>query len=181
MSWSPSTSVRLASLIAALLLATSLHIHTASAAGTGCEAFAWPLDAERAALSAPDIEKLASGAAPGDWKERAFVLELKPIADVKFDLPPGGKPKREAKETFGGVLTFAAPAKAAGYQVTLTGEGWIDVVQDGKQLAAADHTGAKECPGLRKSVRFDVAASPVVLQISGAPTASIGIALRPTP
>jgi hypothetical protein len=153
----------------------------AHAAGTGCEAFAWPLDAERAALSAPDVEKLASGAAPGAWTERAFVLELKPVADVKFDMPPGGKPKGEAKETFGGVLSFVAPAKATVYQVTLSGEGWIDVIQDGAQLATAGHTGAKECPGLRKSVRFEVAASPVVLQISGATTQTIGVALRPAP
>lgn len=145
----------------------------------GCELFAWPVDAERAAFELASIEKVGSGAALGQFSERAFELKLKPIKDVTFEMPPGGKPKAEAKEAFGGLVTFGAPAKAGLYQVTLSGEGWIDVVQDGKQLPAAAHTGAKECPGLRKSVRFEVQAAPVVLQISAAGADTIKIALRP--
>ena len=41
------------------------------------------------------------------------------------------------------------------------------------------NSGAKNCPGLRKSVRFNLDAVPVVLQISGAPAESIKIAIRP--
>lgn len=64
------------------------------------------------------------------------------------------------------------------YQVALSGEGWIDLVQNGAALDSADHSGAKTCPGLRKSVRFNVGAAPVALQVSGAPTDSIKVAIR---
>ncbi len=77
------------------------------------------------------------------------------------------------------MLTFAPPAKPGLYQVTLSSEGWIDLVQEGKALDSADHSGVKNCPGLRKSVRFSVGAAPVTLQISGAPAASIKVAIRP--
>ena len=63
--------------------------------------------------------------------------------------------------------------------MTLSAEGWIDLVQNGAPLDSADHSGAKNCPGLRKSVRFNVGAAPVVLQISGAPAESVKVAIRP--
>ena len=84
---------------------------------------------------------------------------------------------REAR--YGGMLAFAAPEKPGVYQVTLSSEGWIDLVQDGASLKAADHSGVKDCPGLRKSVRFKVGAAPVALQISGVPADSIKVAIRP--
>ena len=63
--------------------------------------------------------------------------------------------------------------------MTLSGEGWIDLAQNGTALDSTDHTGAKNCPGLRKSVRFDVGAAPLALQISGAPADTIKVAIRP--
>ena len=77
------------------------------------------------------------------------------------------------------MLAFAPPEKAGVYQVTLSGEGWIDLVQNGAALDSADHSGAKNCPGLRKSVRFNVGAAPVALQVSGVPGDSIKVAIRP--
>jgi hypothetical protein len=178
MSWSRSISLRAATLCAACFLAALAPPPRSHAAGTGCETFAWPVDAERQAFSSPDIDKVRSGAALGSWSERAFDLTLQPVKDVAFAIPPGGKPKGEPKEAFGGLVTFGAPAEAGLYQVTLSGEGWIDVIQDGKELPAAAHTGAKECPGLRKSVRFEIGAAPVVLQLSGSGTETIKVSLR---
>ena len=63
--------------------------------------------------------------------------------------------------------------------MTLSGEGWIDLVQGGSHLEATAHTGAKECPGLRKSVRFTVGTAPTVLQLSGVPADTIKVAIRP--
>lgn len=141
----------------------------------GCESFKWPLDKERAAFEDAAIEKVASGAARGPLKEQAFVLALAPVADVPFVLPPGKKKNTD----FGGLVAFAAPEKAATYQVTLGGEGWIDLIQDGAALDAKDHSGVKNCAGLRKSVRFAVGALPVTLQISGAAGDSLKVAIRP--
>ena len=105
--------------------------------------------------------------------------KLSPADAVKFALPPGGKPKHGGAAPHGGVLAFAAPANAGVYQVTLSGPAWIDVVQDGISLKSADHSGAKDCPGLRKSVRFALQAAPVILQLSDAPEDSIKVAIVP--
>ena len=111
-------------------------------------------------------------------EEQAFALALVPVVDVAYTLPPAKKKKDAGAAAFGGMLAFAAPEKPGIYQVTLSGEGWIDLVQNGAALDSADHSGAKNCPGLRKSVRFEVGATPVVLQISGAPAQTIKIAVR---
>ena len=144
----------------------------------GCDAFKWPLAKERAAFDGASLEKVASGAARGPLKEQAFALALVPVAEVAYALPPGGK-KKDGEARYGGMLAFAAPEKPGVYQVTLSSEGWIDLVQDGASLKAADHSGVKDCAGLRKSVRFNVGAAAVALQISGAPADSIKVAIRP--
>jgi len=146
---------------------------------TGCAAFKWPLDKEREAFAGPGLEIAASGAARGALKEQAFALTLVPQSEVPFTLPPPQRKRDSEKPRFGGIVAFAAPEKAGTYQVTLSGQGWIDFVQQGASLKAADHSGVKDCPGLRKSVRFKVTDAPVVLQISGAPAQNIKIAIRP--
>lgn len=187
MSWLRSIELRGAIVAAALLLSvTSAPAQDARAKDMpekgmsgGCESFKWPLDKERAAFGDAGLEKVGSGAARGAWKEQAFALSLVPVAEVTYALPPAKKAKDASGVQFGGMLAFAAPDKAGAYQVTLSGEGWIDLVQGGATLSSADHSGAKNCPGLRKSVRFNVDAAPVVLQISGAPAESIKVAIRP--
>lgn len=149
----------------------------ANATPSGCAAFKWPLDAERRAFDSADLAKVASGAARGGWREQAFALALQPDADVAYTLPPAKK--RKDAQRFGGLVAFAAPANPGTYQVTLSGEAWIDLVQQGSALKTVDHSGVKDCPGLRKSVRFTVGDAPVVLQISGAPAESIKVAIRP--
>ena len=93
-------------------------------------------------------------------------------------LTPGGRRPPKGK-TFGGTVTFDAPAHAERYYVTLSSEGWIDVVQHDTTIRPDAHTSAKECPGVRKSVRFPVGEFPTVLQVSGAPADTIKIGIRP--
>jgi hypothetical protein len=169
-------------LIAPAALAQDAHEHHAPAKSQpangmsgGCESFKWPLDKERAAFDAAGLEKAASGAARGPLTEQAFALTLVPAKDVVFTVQPAKK----KHDGFGGLVAFAAPAKPGVYQVTLSGEGWIDLVQEGKALDAGDHSGAKNCPGLRKSVRFMLGAAPVVLQISDAVADTIKVGIRP--
>jgi hypothetical protein len=186
MSWLPSIELRGVFLsLGILLCAGSALAQEAPTKGTpqkgmsgGCESFKWPLDKERAAFDEATLEKVASGAARGVLKEQAFALTLLPAADVAYTLPPKKK-KGAAGVWHGGMLAFAAPDKPGVYQVTLSGEGWVDLVQNGAALDSADHSGAKNCPGLRKSVRFIVGAAPVALQVSGVPGDSIKLAIRP--
>jgi hypothetical protein len=183
MSWLRSTELRgvafavALAIIAPAALAQDAAPKSAPEKGMsgGCEAFKWPLDKERAAFDAAALEKAASGAARGPLKEQAFALALVPAKDVSFTVPPAKK----KHDGFGGLVAFAAPEKPGVYQVTLSGEGWIDLVQEGKALDASDHSGAKNCPGLRKSVRFMLGASPAVLQISNAVADTIKVGIRP--
>jgi hypothetical protein len=175
------SSLRLTDLVRALTAAMALIAFTAGAHAqdaAGCKALAWPLDPERSAFASEKLESVASGAARGPWKEQAFTLKLAPQESVAFKVPTGGKHPPKGK-VFGGTLSFDAPEQAELYYVTLSSEGWIDVVQNGAGIRSDAHASAKECPGLRKSLRFPVGAFPIVLQVSGVPSDTIKIGIRP--
>ena len=53
----------------------------------------------------------------------------------------------------------------------------VDVVQDGRRLKSLTATGATGCAGVRKSVKFELAATPFTMQLSGVQANSIGIAI----
>jgi hypothetical protein len=76
-------------------------------------------------------------------------------------------------------VTIGGIAKPGTYQVTLSDEAWIDMVQGGAFVASTDHSGAKECPGVRKLVRFNLAAGPLVVETSQASVTTLKIAIRP--
>jgi hypothetical protein len=59
----------------------------------------------------------------------------------------------------------------------LSDEAWIDVIQDGHYARSIGSTGRSDCPGLRKSVRFELNASPFVVQLSGVTTEMIAVAV----
>ncbi len=92
-------------------------------------------------------------------------------------MPPERKPKSE--RWFGGMLRLPALDKPGIYQVTLSEEAWIDVVQDGRYARSVGSTGRSDCPTLRKSVRLDLGAAPFVLQISGVTSESVVIVIGP--
>jgi hypothetical protein len=61
------------------------------------------------------------------------------------------------------------------YRVTLSDAGWIDVIQNGRELTSAAFTGAVGCEGVRKSVKFDLIADPFVIEVTGVTSPEIGI------
>jgi hypothetical protein len=160
--------------LALILLGASARAEDAP----GCNALAWPLDPERTAFASDKLEGVGTGAARGPWKEQTFLLKLAPQESVGYAQPPGDRHPPKGK-TFGGTVTFDAPAHAERYYVTLSSEGWIDIVQHDATIRSDAHTAAKECPGVRKSVRFPVGEFPTVLQVSGAPADTIKIGIRP--
>jgi hypothetical protein len=139
----------------------------------GCDKFKWPLDKERATLTGTDLPKMASGDRitwPIPW---ATILTLVPFADAKLPVPPELAPKSPA--SFAGFLRAAAPAKAGTYKVTLSSEGWVDVVQDGHAVKSSAFSGVTGCEGVRKSVKFELMAQPLTIELNGVPSDSIGI------
>ena len=177
MSWLRLIDLRLATAGTALAL-IAIAASARAEDAPGCKALAWPLDTERSAFASEKLESVGTGAARGPWKEQAFMVKLAPQESIGFAQAPGDRHPPKG-QTFGGTVSFDAPAQAERYYVTLSSEGWIDVVQNGAGIRSDAHTSAKECPGLRKSVRFPVGAFPIVLQLSGVPTDTIKVGIRP--
>jgi hypothetical protein len=73
---------------------------------------------------------------------------------------------------------MAAPA-AGEYKVSVSSNAWIDVVQNGKLVKSGAFSGALGCEGIRKSVKFTLAATPFSVQVTGVPNDSIAIVVTP--
>ncbi len=144
---------------------------------SGCDKFKWPIDRERAALTAPDRAKLTSGNELAALPAGGFTLALATPADAKLPTPPERAPK---EGTFAGFASFKTAPKAGLYTISLSSGAWLDVVQDGHLLKPKAFSGATDCDGIRKTVKFELSAAPFVLQISGAKENSISIAILPT-
>jgi hypothetical protein len=156
------------------VLATIVYCGIAEAQSP-CDQFKWPVRREMDWLSSTKLFAVVSGAElAGDG---AFSLALQPMASVKYVVAPERQPK--SFDTFGGFVTILAPSHSGTYQITLSEEAWIDVVQDGRSLASSAFSGNEGCGFVRKSVRFEIAAGPVIIQISGAGADHIAIAAAP--
>lgn len=162
-------------LIALVLLGTASAY--AAEEPSGCDKFKWGIEHERAALTAPDRIKLVSGGELAAPPSTGMTLALLPPANAKLPSPPERAPK---EGTFAGFATFKSAPKAGLYTVSLSTGGWIDVVQDGHLLKPKAFSGATDCAGIRKTMKYEIGASPFVLQVSGAREDSVSIAILPT-
>jgi hypothetical protein len=54
------------------------------------------------------------------------------------------------------------------------------VVQDGRNLKPKAFSGATDCDGIRKTMKYELSASPFVLQISGARDNGLSVAILPS-
>jgi len=144
---------------------------------SGCDKFKWPIEHARAALTAPDRIKLASGAELSAIPATGMTFALVAPMEAKLPSPPERAPK---DGTFAAFANFKAPAKAGLYSVSLSAGAWIDVVQDGHDLKPKAFSGATDCDGIRKTTKYEISASPFVLQISGARDSSLSVAILPS-
>ena len=144
---------------------------------SGCDKFKWPIERERAALTAPDRAKLSSGNELAAMPSSGITLALVPPADAKLPNPPERAPK---EGTFAGFASVRTAPKAGLYTVSLSAGGWVDVVQDGHFLKPKGFSGATDCVGIRKTMKYELSASPFVLQVSGTRENAVSIAILPT-
>jgi hypothetical protein len=144
---------------------------------SGCDKFKWNIDHERAALTAPDRVKLASGAELAALPSTGIMLGLSAPADARLPSPPERAPK---EGTFAGFATFKNPPKPGIYTISLSAGGWVDLVQDGHALKPKAFSGATDCDGIRKTMKYELGASPFVLQISGTRENSVSVAILPS-
>ena len=106
-----------------------------------------------------------------------ITLALVAPADARLPMPPERAPR---EGTFAGFTSFKTAPKAGLYTISLSAGGWVDVVQDGHFLKPRAFSGATDCDGIRKTVKYELSASPFVLQISGIKENSVSIAILPT-
>jgi hypothetical protein len=144
---------------------------------SGCDKFKWPIERARAALTAPDRTRLASGGELAALPATGLTLALVAPADARLPTPPERAPK---EGTFAGFASIKTAPKAGLYTVSLSSGGWVDVVQGGHSLKPKAFSGATDCDGIRKTMKYELTASPFVLQVSGSKDNSISIAILPT-
>jgi hypothetical protein len=143
---------------------------------SGCDKFKWPINRERAALTAPDRANLASGSERAALPRSAVTLALVAPADAKLPSPPERAPK---DGTFAGFMTFKTSVRPGVYTISLSAGAWVDVVQDGQFLKPKAVSGATDCEGIRKTMKYELSAQPFVVQVSGARDNSVSIAILP--
>jgi hypothetical protein len=144
---------------------------------SGCDKFKWNIDHARAALTAPDRVKLASGSELTALPSTGITLALHAPAEAKLPTPPERAPK---DGTFAGFASFKTAPKAGIYTVSLSAGGWVDLVQDGHALKPKAFSGATDCDGIRKTMKYEISASPFVLQISGIKDDAVSVAILPS-
>ena len=163
--------------ILAFLAALSFGATSAFAAEepSGCDKFKWPIERERAVLTAPDRTKLASGSEQAAVPSSAITLGLVAPSEAKLPTPPERAPKDGTFAGFTGIKT----TRAGLYTISLSAGAWIDVVQDGHVLKPVAFSGATDCDGIRKTVKYELSDKPFVLQVSGSKDNSLSIAILP--
>src|SRR6266487_592147 len=108
----PDRTMKISLIVLSLCVATPAFAQEP----VGCDKFKWPLDKERATLIGSDLPKISSG------------------NRVNWPIPFATARAPKSNESFAGFIQSPAPAKAATYKITLSSEGWIDVVQDGRRV-----------------------------------------------
>jgi hypothetical protein len=134
---------------------------SAAAAEDGCDRFAWQVDRELELFGEgffADVE--SQTALPRDG---VFSMLLQPIASVIYTVAPA----KGRDDGYGGVVTLEWIA-AGRYQITLSGDAWVDAVQNDKRLPILASTSREDCPGIRQSLQFEVQNVPLTLQFGGA-------------
>jgi hypothetical protein len=143
----------------------------AHAAGTGCGGFSWPPDAPLKALAETAGEPLAHGSMV-TTTGKSFALLLAPAADVMLPATP------ERPAAFAGWVRVALPGPGS-VEVALSADAWVDLIDSSGPLKATAFTGAQDCPGLRKMVRFAATSPQALLLLSAKAPGAIRVVIRP--
>ncbi len=143
--------------------------------GTGCNGFKWPIEADRTALVRADKASLPNGGALA--YNVGTTLQLEPLSAAGLPKAPERAPKFPSD--FAGHFGLAAPTKPGVYRLTMSSGAWVDVLDGGSFLHPIGFSGAKDCDGARKSVKFDLPSRPLALQFSGVPRDQISVIVSP--
>lgn len=99
-------------------------------------------------------------------------IGLLPAKDLKLAVA-GQRPPRPGSTAGLAALDVGKPGKL---DVLLSNAAYVDLVRDGRTLKSSAHTDFKTCPGLRKSVSFDVVPGRYIVQLTNAAGKSVKMA-----
>jgi hypothetical protein len=167
-----------------VLVVTAWLVSTApatSAAADSCDAFTWNVAHERS-LFASSPNRLSAGkdasSAPPAIIDRLYELLLSPDTEVHLPVTPGRKSGGQA--TSAGVVRLQV-VRPGLYRVSLSEGDWIEIVHEGAPLPSGDHEGQHGCSAPRKVVQFQLPAGEVLMQLSGAMSASVRLTITSAP
>lgn len=160
-----------------LLMALALLTTTPALAQepVGCDKFKWPVDRERTLLASPS--PMPSGSQMPQPLATAVTIGLVPHAEANLPVPPSRAPK--AADSYAGYIKAPAVAKPGIYRITLSAPGWIDVIQAGHALQSTAFSGVSGCAGIAKSVKFELAAAPFTVEVSGTTAHALTLVVTP--
>jgi hypothetical protein len=164
-------------LVFAALMAMTSSV-AARAEESGCDKFAWPVQAEQRLLQSSDKIAAQSGKSFDRVPERPVELNLVRLDEARFEKPPERAPKNP--DSFAGALKIAIAVSGV-VEVSLSGNAWVDAIQNGRYLRPTAHTGALNCPGIRKIVKFELQPGPATFQFSGVEARSLALLILPAP
>jgi hypothetical protein len=154
----------------------------AALAADPCSDFKWDVHTERSLFESPAhpvVAGLSSSSAVPVTLDRLYQLQLGPQAEVAFAAAPAKKQWSDGAHA--GLATFDISV-AGSYRVALDAPVWIDVVANGLVVPSKDFQGAHGCNAPHKIVVFDLpVAQHVVLQLSGASSGSVRVAITRVP
>jgi hypothetical protein len=163
--------------LSALVLVAAVASPALAQEPKGCDAFKWPVAREHALLRTATATKPSGTEFADASSAEAVRIALQPIESAKLPMPPERSPR--APSTFAGFVTFAKVGQPGLYAVSLSDNGWIDVIQGGIYLKPLAFSGATGCDGLRKTVKFRLESGPLTIQVTGVAGGSIAVSVTP--
>jgi len=143
----------------------------------GCGKFGWSLARELQWFGGGNLPIYASGAKRDTPPDNAFTLDLDADNDATLVMPLERKSRND--NGYGGSISFGALPRAGLYQITLSEDGLVDIIQNGHYLKKKASHMRRDCPAVRRAIRVELTAAPLVLQFGGVEMPSMAIAVAP--
>ena len=149
-----------------------------AAAEEDCTGFSFPVDTDIAWMNAADSESVEAGAKLSSLPAKAVTLKMKLTRDITLPVKSGRKKQAIGGGTYSGWFEITSLPKAGMYQISLSVDGWIDAAQNGELVQSHSFSGRPACKSVRKSVRYELGAGPVTVQVAGAPVEAVKVTIR---
>ena len=150
-----------------------------AAAEEDCTGFSFSVDTDIAWMRSADSAAIETGAKVPALAAKAIALKLKPTRDITLPVKSGRKKQAIGNGTYSGWFEIASLPKAGMYQISLSIDG-LD--RRGSEMESwCNPTLSAEsqaCKSVRKSVRYELGAGPVTVQIAGAPVETVKVTIR---